>query len=235
MGDRLGEVICLYLDPTYMIMVLPAILLALWAQSKVKSTYAKYSRYATRSGLSGAQAASRILSSSGLDKVPIESIPGNLTDHYDPKTRSLRLSSAVYSGQSIAAVGIAAHEAGHAIQHSRRYVPLQFRNAFFPVAHIGSKTAFPLIVLGMVLGFAGLIQVGVLLFSLAVLFQVVTLPVEFNATRRAKAALTQAGLITTQDEAQGVNAVLSAAALTYVAATVTALAQLLYFFLRSRR
>jgi len=225
----------LFFDPLYMVMILPAVLLALWAQFKVKSSYAKYSKLGTQQGFSGAEAATEILRAAGLSDVPIEPISGNLTDHYDPKTKSLHLSSGVYAGRSIASVGIAAHEVGHAVQHARHYVPLRFRNAFFPAANFGSKAAFPLILLGFIFSLPALIKVAIVLFSFAVVFQVVTLPVELNATRRAKAALTHTGILTTDEEARGVNEVLSAAALTYVAATVTALAQLMYFILRSRR
>ena len=230
-------------DPT-MILILPALLLAMWAQFKVKSTYAEYARVATRSGLTGAKVAGLILRDAGItlsddpDRTPgsacgLASIPGDLTDHYDPRSRMLNLSEDVYYGTSIAALGIAAHEVGHAIQHARAYAPLSFRNVIYPVCSIGSTLAFPLFVIGLFIhGGMGsiLIQAGILLFTLAVVFSIITLPVEFNASNRALRALAKGGYLAT-DELAGARRVLSAAAMTYVAATVMAVMQLLRMLL----
>jgi hypothetical protein len=220
------------MDPMYWMLVGPALLLAFWAQIKVKSAFSKYSRVGTRSGLSGAEAAQEILRASGIDGVGIEPSRGWLSDHYDPRARRLRLSPEVFQGRSISAIGVAAHEVGHAIQHSRGYFPLHLRTSFVPAANAGSILAWVFIPLGFMLGRMGLIHLGIILFSIAVVAQIITLPVEFNASRRAKAALMDMGLVTLE-EAVGVIAVLSAAALTYVAAAVAALTQLLYFILRS--
>jgi len=221
-----------YFDPLYMAFLIPALLLSVGAQMWVKSSFARYGQVPNRRGLSGAEAARRILSAAGLGEVRVETSQGFLSDHYDPRTKVLRLSPDVYSKASIAAVGVAAHEAGHALQDARGYAPLKLRSGLVPVAQIGSQLAFPLLILGFFIGAMGLVKLGVILFAGAVLFQLVTLPVEFNASRRALAALEGVGVLS-GDEIPAARTVLSAAALTYVAAAVAAVAQLLYFLLRS--
>ncbi len=217
------------LDPFYWLLIGPTIALALYAQMKVKSSFARYSKVPATAGISGAQAARRMLHASGLDAVAIERVGGVLSDHYDPRKRVLRLSPQVHDGTSIASLGVACHEAGHAIQHARNYAPLVVRNAVVPVAGFGSWIAWPMIIFGMLLQMKGLATLGVILFGALVLFQVVNLPVEFNASARAKEMLASLGMIHGQGEARAVSAVLGAAALTYVAATAQAVMQLLYF------
>lgn len=215
-----------YFDPTYWLVLIGAIL-CLYAQARVSSAYSKYSRVRSRSGLTGAQAAQRILDLSGIYDVRIERIGGSLTDHYDPANKVLRLSDSVYGASSIAAIGVAAHECGHAVQHQQGYAPLKIRSALVPAANIGSKAGIPIIILGALLGMNQvLIQIGIWVFALAVLFQVVTLPVEFNASGRALAMLGDYGMME-QDEVRGCRKVLKAAALTYVAAAASAILQLL--------
>lgn len=210
------------------------LLFGLWAQMKVKRTFARYSQVAPRNGMTGADAAAAVLRSSGLRDLAIRPVDGRLTDHYDPRNRTLNLSADVGQASSVAALGVAVHEAGHAIQDARGYVPMRVRQTVVPVASIGSSFAFPLIFLGLILGSFGLVNVGLALFTIIVLFQLVTLPVEFDASRRALVALREGGLLA-PDELTGAKQVLSAAAWTYVAAFVAAAAQLLYFFLASRR
>src|SRR5215211_1846284 len=209
------------------------ILMGLWAQSKVKRTFARWSEVPVRNGMTGAQAAAEVVRSSGLPNVEIRAVDGRLSDHYDPRNRTLNLSTDVGQASTVAALGVAAHEAGHAIQDARGYTPMRIRQTFVPVASIGSSLAFPLIFLGFVLGSFGLVNVGLALFSVIVLFQLVTLPVEFDASRRALVALGNGGLLQA-DELAGAKQVLNAAAWTYVAAFVASVAQLLYFFLASR-
>lgn len=221
------------LNPLYLVMMLPALVLAVWAQAKVKGAFAKWSQVATRRGYSGAEAAQAILDRNNIRDVKIEVTQGWLSDHYDPRSRTLRLSPNVYGGRSVAAVGIAAHEVGHAIQHARGYAALSLRSLILPVATLGSHLAFPLLFLGFIINSLSLVQFGIVVFSGAVLFQIVTLPVEFNASSRAKAALTDAGIVTTSEESRGVRKVLGAAAMTYVAAALAAVVQLLYFILRA--
>ena len=217
-------------DSTYLLVLIGAIL-CIWAQMRVKSTYRKYARVRSRSGLTGAQAAQRILQLSGIYDVRIEHVNGELTDHYDPSNKILRLSDSVYGSDSIAAIGVAAHECGHAVQHDKGYAPLNFRTALVPVANIGSKLGIPIIFLGAVLSMNQfLIHIGIWVFALAVLFQLVTLPVEYNASGRALAMLGNYGMLA-QDEVKGCRKVLSAAALTYVAAAATAVLQLLRLIL----
>lgn len=219
-----------YYDPTYLLVLIGAVL-CIWAQMRVKSTYRKYARVRSRSGMTGAQAAQRILQLSGIYDVRIEHVRGELTDHYDPSNKVLRLSDSVYGSDSIAAIGVAAHECGHAVQHDRGYAPLSFRTALVPVANIGSRAGIPIIILGAIMGMNQLlIQIGIWVFALAVLFQIVTLPVEFNASGRALAMLGDYGMLG-QDETNGCRKVLSAAALTYVAAAATAILQLLRLIL----
>ena len=210
------------------------LLLGLWAQSKVKRTFARWSEVPVRNGMTGAQAAAEVVRASGLRDVEIRPVEGRLSDHYDPRSRTLNLSADVGQASTVAALGVAAHEAGHAIQDARGYVPMRIRQTVVPVASIGSSLAFPLIFLGFILGSFGLVNVGLALFTAIVLFQLVPLPVEFDASRRALVALRDGGLLAA-NELDGAKQVLGAAAWTYVAAFVAAVAQLLYFFLASRR
>ena len=223
-----------YFDPTYILVLIGAVL-CIWASSRVNSTYSKYARVRARSGMTGAQAAQRILQMSGIHDVQIQHIAGNLTDHYDPSGKVLRLSDSVYGSASVAAIGVAAHECGHALQHREGYFPLKFRSALVPAANIGSKLGLPLVILGLILGigfdlpgggYFSLAQIGIWVFSLAVLFQVVTLPVEFDASKRALKLLEETGILY-RDEAAGSRRVLGAAALTYVAAAASSILQLL--------
>ena len=219
-----------YYDYT-MILLIPAILLTLYAQSKIQSEYNRYLRVKSNNGYTGAQAAREILNKNGLSAVPIELISGKLSDHYDPRSRVLRLSNDVYNGTSIAANAIAAHEVGHAIQHANSYFPLSFRNAIFPVVSIASQAAMPLILIGLFFSqFSGLLDIGILLFTGTVLFQIITLPVEFDVSRRAIRALQKDGILAGEEIRQG-EKVLGAAALTYVAGAATALTQLLRLLL----
>ncbi len=218
------------IDMSYIIYVLPALLFALWAQFNVKSTFEKYSKvpsdFSSRGRLTGADAARMILDKNGLYHVRVEYVRGELSDHFDPKDNVIRLSDSVYGAQTAAAVGVAAHEAGHAVQHAVGYLPIRIRMAIIPITNIGSTLAFPLVILGMILAFPTMAYLGVLLFGAAVVFQLVTLPVEFNASRRAIEALRSSG--TMSDE--GISAsrkVLTAAALTYVAALATAIGNFL--------
>jgi len=219
-------------DPLYFIVLAPGILLGFYAQWKISSAYNRASRIATRSGINGAEAAAHVMDGAGVRGVGIEDIPGQLTDHYDPSAKVLRLSPDVYEGHSIASVGIAAHEAGHAIQDARRYAPLVVRNAVVPLANFGSGAGWIVIVLGFALQMTGLIWIGIAVFSLTVIFQLVNLPVEFDASRRAKQELVRTGIIS-PEELPEVRRVLSAAALTYVAATLTSILTLLYFLMRA--
>jgi len=229
------------LAPMYFLIIAPALILAFWAQAKVKSAYAQAGRIPVSSGLSGERAARRILDDSGLHDVEIEPARGFLSDHYDPRDRVLRLSPEVYQGRSLASVGIAAHEAGHAIQQAVSYAPLALRNGLVPLASVGSRLSFILFFVGLLLSYGSrapggighaLMISGILLFGAVVVFQLVNLPVEFNASRRALAALHQTGVIHIEEQGM-VRKVLSAAALTYVAATLMAVRQLLYLLLRS--
>ena len=215
-----------YYDPTYMLIIISA-LISLFAQFLVNSRFSKYSRVRSRSGMTGAQAAQKLLHSQGIYDVAIQRVSGKLTDHYDPRNKTLNLSDAVYASTSVAAVGVAAHECGHAIQHARGYAPLSFRSALVPVANIGSQLSWLFIILGIFFGGSHtLIMIGILMFSAAVLFQLVTLPVEFNASGRALKLLSETGILQ-KDEVSDTRKVLSAAALTYVAAAATAVLQLL--------
>ncbi|MCG3131108.1 MAG: hypothetical protein FLDDKLPJ_01884 [Phycisphaerae bacterium] len=220
-------------DPVYLLgVMLPATLLALWAQFKVKSAYAQMSRRPVSSGMTGAQAAQRILEAHGIHHVGIEPARGFLSDHYDPRHKVLRLSPDVYHGRSIASVGIAAHEVGHAIQDASNYTALVVRNGIVPLANLGGSLSMGILFVGFILQSTGMIAVGIALFSLLVLFQIVNLPVEFNASSRARAALVSSGVIVPAEEPL-VGKVLNAAAMTYVAATIGAILQLLYFLMRS--
>ncbi|NLN17045.1 MAG: zinc metallopeptidase [Firmicutes bacterium] len=214
-----------YYDWTYVILI-PALILALYAQAKVSGTFQRYLRVPSRRGKTGSQVARELLDSHGLYDVRVEMTPGHLTDHYDPRSRVLRLSRDVYHSTSLAALGVAAHETGHALQHAQNYVPLGIRNNLFPVAHFGSQMAFPLFFLGFLFGGPLLMDIGIMLFAAALLFQVVTLPVEYNASSRAMQLLEVGGYLA-PDEAPKAKSVLSAAALTYLAATAMAVLQLI--------
>jgi Zn-dependent membrane protease YugP len=222
-----------YFDPLYFVFMIPGLLLMLWAQSKVKGSYRKFSQVRNSQGLTGAQAARRVLDSQGLYDVPIEHVPGELTDHYDPRTRVLRLSDGVYGTPSIAAVAIAAHEAGHAIQHARKYAPLQVRSAIVPAVSVGSNIGYIVLILGVIAGSFQLGLIGVLLFALATVFALITLPVEFDASNRAKQALVSIGVVdggvAGGQESQAVATVLNSAAWTYVAGFAASLLTLLYW------
>lgn len=217
-------------DLTYLVLVLPCVILAMIASANVNSTFKRYSKeYSTRR-ISGAQAAQRVLSANGVSGVRIERVSGNLTDHYDPKTNVIRLSDSVYDSTSVAAIGVACHEAGHAVQYAQHYAPIKLRAAIIPITNIGSKLAMPLILLGLLFSFGenfsyGFVYAGIACFGLSLVFQLVTLPVEFNASRRAMQAI-QYGELLTEEEQRGARKTLTAAAMTYVAATAVALAQL---------
>ena len=210
------------------VLVLIGALISLWAQGRVTSTFNKYSKVRSRTGMTGADAAMRLLRAQGIYDVSVRPVSGNLTDHYDPRTKVVNLSESVYYATSVAAIGVAAHECGHAMQHNEGYAPLNFRSALVPVVNFGSKLSWPLILLGVLFGGVGstLCQVGILMFTLVVLFQLVTLPVEFNASKRAVKLLDSQGILA-GDEVQGTKKVLGAAALTYVAAAASTILQLL--------
>lgn len=216
-------------DPMYLIFMAPAFLLMMGVQWYVTSAYNKWSKVPSRSRVSGAQAAQRLALRGGLYDVKVEGVSGRLSDHYDPRTKSLRLSPAVYQGTSVASLAIAAHELGHALQDQEGYFYLRVRSALVPVVNFGSSLGWIFILLGLVMNFLELAWLGVAVFSFGALFALATLPVEFNASARAKQLLQDAGLVTTRDEIRGVNHVLNAAAMTYVAALITAILQLLYF------
>ena len=222
----------IYWDPTYILVVIGAII-CMAASAKVKTTFNKYSKYRSMSGMTGAQAAQRILNAAGIYDVRIQHISGNLTDNYNPSNKTLNLSDTVCNSTSVAAVGVAAHECGHAIQHAKGYAPLSFRSALVPVANIGSTLAWPLIIIGIIFNnrmSMTLIEAGIILFSLAVLFQLVTLPVEFNASRRAMVMLREQAILGDK-ELNMTRKVLTAAALTYVAGAASAILQLLRIIL----
>lgn len=220
-----------YIDWTYIVLVLPFMILSLVASAKVNSSFKKYSEVHSKRGLSAVDAARRVLQANGVTDVAIEQVSGHLTDHFDPKDNVIRLSDSVYGSTSVAAIGVACHEAGHAVQHAVGYVPVKVRTAIVPITNIGSKLSIPLIFIGIALSYLGefysyIAYVGVALFSLCVIFQLVTLPTEFNASRRAIKALSENGILDEQ-ELKGAKKVLSAAAMTYVAALAVAVMQLL--------
>lgn len=221
-------------DIYYIILILPAFIISLFAQIKVSSTFNTFSKTANMSGLTGAKAAEKVLSSHGVTNVKIERISGNLTDHFDPRTNVIRLSDSVFDSTSVAAVGVAAHEAGHAVQYAESYLPIKLRNTILPVVNFGSKFSFIAILLGIIFANDLLIYVGIALFSFATLFQIITLPVEFNASKRAMETIRGQALLS-GDEAKGAKKVLTAAAMTYVAAVIMSVAQLLRLLLLSRR
>lgn len=225
----------LFYDYYYIILVLPFIILSMIASLRVNTTFAKYDRVLSRRGISGREAAERILRTNGLHHIRIEQVAGKLTDHYDPRAGVLRLSAEVYGGTSVAAIGVAAHEAGHAVQHAEGYLPLKIRNAIIPATRIGSALALPLILIGLIFTYAGqmfiwIAYAGVIAFGLSTLFQLVTLPTEFDASRRAMDCLSSYGILD-EDELKGSRKVLTAAAMTYVAALAVSLMQLLRLFL----
>ncbi len=216
----------MFIDWLYIVLVLPFVLLAFWAQIRVNLTFRRYSRQETKSGMSGYDSARMVLDANGLRNVAIEEVGGKLSDHFDPRTNVIRLSHEVYHGRNAAAVGVAAHEAGHAVQYAEEYLPMKFRAAIIPATNIGSNLAFPLLLLGLLFSYPPLAYAGVLAFGLSTLFQLVTLPVEFNASRRAMAALTDSGCFERED-LRASRRVLSAAAMTYLAALAVSLANLL--------
>lgn len=220
----------MYIDQYFINLVLPALVFSMYAQFRVQYAFNRYKRVANARGMTGADVARQILDMNGLHDVAVENIHGNLTDHYDPRTRKVRLSDTVYASRSIAAIGVAAHETGHALQHSTQYAPLMLRNAFVPVASFGSGLGPWLAIIGLMLGWGSLVQLGILLFAAAVAFTVITLPVEFNATGRAIYALENIGILAA-DEIEPAKKVLGAAALTYVAATAVAVMSLLRLIL----
>jgi Zn-dependent membrane protease YugP len=219
-------------DPMYFLFIVPGLALSLWASFRVKRTFNKYSQVPSRSGRTGAQAAQMLLNSAGIHDVRIVRSQGMLSDHYNPLTKTLALSEPVHDSTSVAAIGVATHEAGHAIQHARKYAPLWVRSALVPTANIGSSVGYFVMLGGLFLSSQNMVLVGAILFSAVLLFQVVTLPVEFNASARAKTLVLEQGIVTAE-EREGVSRVLNAAALTYVAAAVSTLLTLLYFLYRS--
>ena len=230
-------------DMTYLTLVLPCLLLSLWASANVNSTFKKYAQQFSIRRLTGAEAAQRVLAANGVRGVRIDRVSGNLTDHFDPKTNVIRLSDSVYNSTSTAAIGVACHEAGHAVQYAQNYGPIKLRAAIIPITNFGSKIAMPLILIGILLSALGdisytFVYLGIAAFSLSLVFQLITLPVEFNASRRAMQAIEQANILT-EEEQRGARKTLTAAAMTYVAATAVSLAQLLRLILifggRSRR
>lgn len=221
------------IDPMYILTIVMAIVCMI-ASARVSSVYKKYNRIRSMSGMTGAMAAMEILRRNGITDVAVQHVPGNLTDHYDPRTKTVNLSDATYGSNSVAAVGVAAHECGHVLQHHTGYVPLQIRSTILPAANIGSKAGIPIIILGLFLSFSPLITIGIWVFSLAVLFQVVTLPVEFNASHRALVMLEDYGILG-PEEVDSSRKVLSAAAMTYVASAASAVVQLLRLVLLNNR
>jgi len=222
-------------DWTYIVLILPCLILSLWASANVKSTFRRYSDHYSMRRITGADAARRVLSANGVGGIRIERVSGSLTDHFDPKTNVIRLSDSVYDSTSVASIGVACHEAGHAVQYAENYAPIKLRAAIIPVTNFGSKLAMPLILLGVLLSVYAesnytLVYVGIACFALSLVFQLITLPVEFNASRRAMQAI-ESGNILTDDEQRGARKTLTAAAMTYVAATAVSLAQLLRLLL----
>jgi Zn-dependent membrane protease YugP len=224
----------LFFDPVYLAFLLPGLLLGLYAAIKTQSTFGRYSRVAASSGLTGAEAAERLLRANGVEDVRIETARGFLSDHYDPRTRTLRLSEGVYASSSLSAIGVACHEAGHALQHAARYAPLALRSSLVPVAGLGSQLAPWLAIGGLLLRTPVLFNLAILLFAAAVVFTLVTLPVEWNASARAKRLMVSSGIVSPAEQSRA-GAVLNAAFLTYVASTVTAVLTLLYYVSLGRR
>ena len=212
-------------DSLYLYLVVPAIIIALWSQIKVKTTFSKYSAY--RTDISGADAARRVLELNGVHGVKIERVSGNLTDHYDPRSNTIRLSQSVCDSYSISAVGVAAHEAGHAVQYAKGYFPIKLRSVILPVCNLGSQLSLPLLIIGLIFNFYFLVKLGVLFFCGALIFQLITLPVEFNASRRAITSLENGSILLTDNDIKYTKKVPSAAAMTYIAAALVSLAQLI--------
>lgn len=221
-------------DPLYLLLTVPALIFSMWAQYKVKSTFKRYQKVGVSSGMTGAEAAAAVVRASGLGQVTIERHQGFLTDHYDPRGKVLRLSPEVYDGRSVSSVAVAAHEAGHSLQDAAGYFPLVVRSRLVPLTRLGSSIWIVPFLAGMFFQISGLMWLGIAFFASTVVFQLVTLPTEFNASNRAKAVLASTGIVRTQEEAIGVSKVLDAAAMTYVAALVASLMQLLYLVLRAR-
>jgi len=222
-------------DPLYLLLTLPALVFSIWAQVRVKSAFARFSKVGLRSGMSGAEAAGAIIRASGMAGVSVERHAGFLSDHYDPRSKTLRLSPDVYDGRSVAAVAVAAHEAGHSLQDATNYAPLVLRSQLVPVTQLGAQLWFWPFLAGLVIPSLGFLTwVGIALFAAVVLFQLVTLPTEYDASNRAKAVLATTGIVTTGEEARGVEKVLGAAALTYVAALVAGILQLIWMLTRAR-
>lgn len=221
------------IDPLYIYLVLPAVLLSFFAQIKVKSTFSKYSKQ--YSHISGAEAARRVLQANGVFNVAIERVSGSLTDHYDPKTNVIRLSDSVYDNATVAAVGVACHEAGHAVQYAKHYSPIKIRTALYPVCNLGSQLSMPLLLIGLIFNFPILLYVGIAFFGIAITFQLVTLPVELNASKRAVTAIRENNILLNDSEIKGARKVLTAAALTYIAAFLVSLAQFLRFLIIANR
>lgn len=224
----------MFLNPMYFIVLAPGIILALVATAKTKSTFKKYSRVAAGSGMTGAQAAQQLLHAQGVDNVDIEMTRGFLGDHYDPRSRTLRLSPDVYRSNSLSAVGVACHEAGHALQHANAYAPLHMRTALVPVTQFGSNAALPVIIIGFLFRLPILVNLGIILFSAAVIFALITLPVEWNASARAKRLMVSSNIVT-PDESKRAGAVLNAAFMTYIASAVTAVLTLIYYVMLGSR
>ncbi|MCG6949371.1 MAG: zinc metallopeptidase [Acidobacteria bacterium] len=222
----------MYFDPMYFLFILPAFVFSLWASWRTKANFKTYSKVPVSSGMSGAEAAERVLQSSGITDVAISRSRGLLSDHYNPASKTLALSDGVFDSRSLAAVGIAAHEAGHAIQHSKGYGPLKLRSMLVPTASIGSNLGYIVMLLGLFLASQNMVMVGAVLFSAVLVFQIVTLPVEFDASNRAKALVVENGIVAAA-ERRGMDKVLNAAAMTYVAAVASSLTTLLYFLVRS--
>lgn len=220
----------MFIDPLYIILVMPMLIISMIAQASVQSTYKKYSRMASRSALTAESAVRLILDKNGLYNVSITRVRGNLTDHYDPRTNTIALSDSVYGNTSVAAIGVAAHEAGHAIQHATGYIPIKLRTAIVPVAQLGSKLCMPLLIIGLLMAFEPLAYAGIILFAATTVFELVTLPTEFNASRRAIAAISESAYLN-DEEIKGAKKVLAAAASTYLAALFVSLASLLRLLL----
>ena len=212
-------------DSLYLYLVVPAIIIALWSQIKVKTTFSKYSAY--RTDISGADAARKVLEASGVYGVKIERVSGNLTDHYDPKTNVIRLSDSVYSSYNVSAVGVAAHEAGHAVQYANGYMPIKLRSVILPVCNLGSQLSMPLLIIGLIFNLYFLVKLGVIFFCGALIFQLATLPVEFNASKRAISTIRENNILIVENDVKYARRVLSAAAMTYVAAILVSLTQLI--------
>ncbi len=224
-----------YIDPLYIMLVIPALIISLLAQANVSSAFAKYSKLNSTRGMTGYDIARKMLDDNGLTHIQIEQVGGKLTDHFDPTKEKVRLSDSVYHSTSVAAIGVAAHEVGHALQYADNYMPIGLRKAILPITKIGSTLAFPLAIMGIIFSFDLLINIGILLFIAVVLFQLITLPVEFNASRRALATIKENNILSEGEEYKGAKRMLTAAALTYVAALIVAIANLIRLIALSRR